>query len=117
MRERYADAEIVSDVGSGINFKRRGLLAILDQQYTQEISSVLSSPTETVLRGLGRNSFRPCSNPTGENSWFSIGGSSAPKRNLRLTFSPSSLSSALGSTACGDTVRNSMKIPLYPGAR
>ena len=31
MRARYPEAEIVSDVGSGLNFKRRGLLAILER--------------------------------------------------------------------------------------
>jgi putative resolvase len=29
MRERYPDAEIVKDIGSGLNFKRKGLRAIL----------------------------------------------------------------------------------------
>ena len=32
-RERYPDAEIVSDVGSGPNFKRKGLLAILERLH------------------------------------------------------------------------------------
>ena len=86
-------------------------------EYTQEISSELWSPTETVLGGLGPNSSRPYSNATAGNSWFSINGSSAPKKSSRLTFSPSSLSSALGSTDCGDTVRKSRKIRLYADAR
>ena len=33
MRERYPDAEIVSEVGSGLNFKRKGLLAILERLH------------------------------------------------------------------------------------
>ena len=33
MRERYPDAEIVSDVGSGLNFNRKGLLAILERLH------------------------------------------------------------------------------------
>ena len=33
MRERYPGAEIVSDVGSGLNFKRKGLLAILERLH------------------------------------------------------------------------------------
>ena len=85
--------------------------------YTREISSVLWSPTETVLRGLERNSSRRCSNAMAGNSWFSINETSAPKRSSRLTFSPSSLFSALASTDCGDTVRKSQKIRLYPDAR
>ena len=85
--------------------------------YTREISSVLWSPTETVLQGLGRNSSRRCSSATAGSSWFSISGTSAPKRSSRLTFSASSRSSAPGSTDCGDTTRKSRKIRLYPDAR
>ena len=85
--------------------------------YTREISSVLWLPTETVLRALGPNSSRPCSSATAENSWFSISGTSAPKRSSRLTFSPSSRSSALASTDCDATTRKSRKIRLYPDAR
>ena len=33
MRERYPDAEIVSDIGSGLNFRRKGLLAILERLH------------------------------------------------------------------------------------
>ena len=85
--------------------------------YTREISSALWSPTETVLRGLGPNSSRPCSNAMAESSWFSISETSAPRKSSRLTFSPSSLSSALVSTDCGATTKKSRKIRLYPDAR
>ena len=84
--------------------------------YTREISSVLWSPTETVLQGLGRNSSRRCSSATAENSWFSISETSAPKRSSRLTFSPSSQSLELGSTDCDATTRKSRKIRTYPDA-
>ena len=33
MRERYPDAEIVSEIGSGLNFRRKGLLAILERLH------------------------------------------------------------------------------------
>ena len=77
---------------------------------------MLWSPTETVLRALERSSSRRCSNATAGNSWFSISGSSAPRKRSRLTSSPSSLSLEPGSTDCGDTVRKSRKIRLYPDA-
>ena len=85
--------------------------------YTREISSVLWSPTETVLQGLEQNSSRRCSNAAAANSWFSINGTSAPKKSSRLTFSPSSLSLEPGLTDCGATTRKSRKIRLYPDAR
>ena len=77
---------------------------------------MLWSPTETVLGGLERNSSRRCLSATAGNSWFSIRETSAPRKSSRLTFSPSSLSSALASTDCGDTTRKSQKIRLYPDA-
>ena len=85
--------------------------------YTREISSVLWSPTETVLRGLERNSSRRCSSATVGSSWFSISETSAPRRSSRLTFSPSSRSLEPGSTDSGATTRKSRKIRLYPDAR
>ena len=48
--------------------------------------------------------------------WFSISETSAPRKSSRLTFSPSSLSLEPGLTDCGDTVRKSRKIRLYPDA-
>ena len=84
--------------------------------YTREISSVLWSPTETVLGGLERNSSRRCSNAMAASSWFSISETSAPRKSSRLTFSPSSRSLELASTDCGDTTRKSRKIRLYPDA-
>ena len=84
--------------------------------YTREISSVLWSPTETVLGGLEQNSSRRCSNATAGSSWFSISETSAPRKSSRLTFSPSSRSLELASTDCDDTVRKSRKIRLYPDA-
>ena len=85
--------------------------------YTREISSVLWSPTETVLRGLEPSSSRRCSGATAGSSWFSISETSAPRKSSRLTFSPSSRSLELALTDCGDTTRKSRKIRLYPDAR
>ena len=84
--------------------------------FTREISSALWSPTETVLRGLGPNSSRPCSNAMAGISWFSISETSAPRESSRLTFSPSSRSLDPASTDCGDTTRKSRLIRLYPDA-
>ena len=85
-------------------------------EYTQEISSVSWSPNETVLGGLEPNSSRPCWKATAGNSWFSISGSSAQRKSSPPTSSPYSRYSGPGSAACGDTVRKSRKIRLYPDA-
>ena len=84
--------------------------------YTREISSALWSPTETVLRGLERNSSRHCSSATAGSSWFSISEISAPRRSSRLIFSPSSQFLESASTDSVATTRKSRKIRLYPDA-
>ena len=117
MRERYPDAEIVRDVGGPGSTSNAKACLPYWSDYTREISSVLWSPTETVLGGLGPNSSRRCLSATAGSSWFSISGTSAPKRSSRLTFSPSSRYSVPASTDSGATTRKSRKIRLYPGAR
>ena len=50
MRERYPDAEIVSDVGSGLNFKRRGLLAILERLHQGDKLRVVVAYRDRLAR-------------------------------------------------------------------
>ena len=50
MRERYPDAEIVSDVGSGLNFKRRGLLAILERLHQGDKLCVVVAYRDRLAR-------------------------------------------------------------------
>ena len=33
MRERYPDAQVVADVGGGLNFRRKGLVALLERLH------------------------------------------------------------------------------------
>ena len=50
MRERYADAEIVSEVGSGLNFKRRGLLSILERLHAGDKLRVVVAYRDRLAR-------------------------------------------------------------------
>ncbi len=50
MRARYPDAEIVSDVGSGLNFKRRGLLAILERVHQGDKLRVVVAYRDRLAR-------------------------------------------------------------------
>ena len=50
MRERYPDAEIVSDVGSGLNFKRKGLLAILERVHQGDKLRVVVAYRDRLAR-------------------------------------------------------------------
>ena len=50
MESRYPDAEIVSDVGSGLNFKRRGLLAILERLHRGDKLRVVVAYRDRLAR-------------------------------------------------------------------
>ena len=50
MRERYPDAEVVNDVGSGLNFKRRGLLSILERVHAGDKLRVVVAYRDRLAR-------------------------------------------------------------------
>ena len=50
MQARYPDAEIISDVGSGLNFKRRGLLSILERVHAGDKLRVVVSYRDRLAR-------------------------------------------------------------------
>ncbi len=50
MRERYLEAEIVSDVGSSLNFKRRGLLSILERAHAGDKLCVVVAYRDSLAR-------------------------------------------------------------------
>ena len=50
MRERYPAAEIVRDVGSGLNFKRKGLLAILERLHQGDKLRVVVAYRDRLAR-------------------------------------------------------------------
>ena len=50
MRARYPDAEIISDVGSGLNFKRRGLLSILERVHAGDKLTVVVAYRDRLAR-------------------------------------------------------------------
>ena len=50
MRERCPDAEIVSDIGSGLNYKRRGLNAIPERAYGGERIQLVAACRDRLTR-------------------------------------------------------------------
>ena len=50
MRAQYPDAEVVSDVASGLNFKRRGLLAILERIHQGDKLRVVFAYRDRLAR-------------------------------------------------------------------
>ncbi|NEO37075.1 MAG: IS607 family transposase [Moorea sp. SIOASIH] len=53
LRSKYPNAEIVTEVGSGLNFKRRKFLKILERIYSSDISAfVVAYPDRAVRFGF-----------------------------------------------------------------
>ena len=50
MRERYPDAEVVTDVSSGLNLKRRGLLSILERVHSGDKLRVVVAYRDRLAR-------------------------------------------------------------------
>ena len=48
--ERYPDAEVVTDVGSGINFKRPGLLSVLERAHAGAVEEVIVASRDRLCR-------------------------------------------------------------------
>ena len=50
MRERYPDAEIVKDIGSGINFERKGLRSILERAMRGTVVTLVVAYRDRIAR-------------------------------------------------------------------
>ena len=50
MRERYPDAEVVTDLASGLNFKRKGLLSILERIHAGDKLRVVVAYRDRLAR-------------------------------------------------------------------
>ena len=50
MQSRYPAAEVVTDVGSGLNFKRRGLLSLLDRLHRGEKLTLVVAYRDRLAR-------------------------------------------------------------------
>jgi excisionase family DNA binding protein len=54
LSKKYPNYEVISDIGSGLNFKRKGFRRILEQLYQRNIGEVVVS-TEDRFSRLGAN--------------------------------------------------------------
>ena len=50
MQSRYSDAEVITDIGSGLNFKRRGLLSLLDRLHRGEKLTLVVAYRDRLAR-------------------------------------------------------------------
>ena len=50
LRERHADGRVVRDVGSGVDFRRRGLVALLERALRGEAVHVVAATSDRITR-------------------------------------------------------------------
>ncbi|MBW4509851.1 MAG: IS607 family transposase [Scytonematopsis contorta HA4267-MV1] len=50
LKSRYPDAEIITDIGSGLNFKRKGLQTLLDRVLSNTIKLVVVAHKDRLCR-------------------------------------------------------------------
>lgn len=50
LRSSYPDADIIKDIGSGLNFKRKGLQTLLERVYSGEINRVVVTYKDRMCR-------------------------------------------------------------------
>jgi predicted site-specific integrase-resolvase len=63
MQEKYPRAEVVSDIGSGLNFKRKGLLSLVDKALEGTVGTLHVSHKDRLCRfgfELLHNIFNKC---------------------------------------------------------
>ena len=64
MRERYPEAKIVKDIGSGLNFKRKGLLALLVRLMRGDQLTIIVAGRDRLCR-FGLEIFEFMAEPNG----------------------------------------------------
>ena len=50
LRERYPDAEIVSDIGDGLDFRRKGLLSLLERPHRGDKLTIVVAHRDRLAR-------------------------------------------------------------------
>ena len=50
MRDRYPNAEIITDIGGGLNFKRKGLISILERLHSGDKLTVVVAHKDRLAR-------------------------------------------------------------------
>ena len=116
MRERYPDAEIVSEVGFRTQLQAQRLLAILERLHQGDKLRVVVAYRDRLGR-FGTELIETLLERNGGELVVLNQRDLSPEEEITTDFSPSSLSLELASTDSGVTVRKSRKIRLYPVAR
>lgn len=50
LKSRYPEAELITDIGSGLNFKRKGLQALLDRVLSNNVKTIVIAHKDRLCR-------------------------------------------------------------------
>ena len=114
MRERYPDARIVTDVGGGLNFHRKGLVALLERLHRGAKLRIVVAHRDRLARfGFDLIQWMAEQNGGGDRGSRQH-ETTAPKGNSPKIFSPCSRPSVAGCTDSAGTKTQSRRIRIYP---
>ena len=121
--ETYPGAEIVTDIGGGLNFRRKGLVALLERLHGgAKLRLVVAHAHKDRLARFGFDLIRwQVEQKRRRNLGSRRRRITAPSRNSPRIFSPSGTPSVAGCTACAATATQSSatatqsrRIRVYP---
>ena len=113
MQQQYPNAEIITDVASGLNYRRKDLLPYWND-YTRAISSHLVVAYRDRLARFGTELIEQILQQNGGELLVLNQRDLSPPRNSPRIYSPSLLSSLPEPTDSEGTGRKSRKIRIYP---
>ena len=116
MRQRFPDSEIVTDVGGGLNFQRKGLVSLLERLHRGDKLQIVVAHRDRLAR-FGFELIQWMAEQNGGQILVLENTDHSPQsRNSPRIFSPSSIPSVVGSTDSAATETKSKRIRLYPTA-
>ena len=112
MRERYPDARVVTDVGGGPNFQRKGLVALLERLHRGDKLRIVVAHRDRLAR-FGFVLIRWMAEQNGGEIVVLGDTDYSPNRNLPRIFSPSCTPSVADCTDSAATETRSRRIRVY----
>ena len=113
MRSLYPNAEIIRDIGGGLNWKRKGLLSILERIHRGDKLTLVVAHRDRLAR-FGFELIEWLVQQNGGQVLVLHQPDASPNPSLPKIYSPSSIRSAAGCTDSAATGQQSRRIQVYP---
>ena len=113
MQEHFPNAEVITDVASGLNYRRKGLATILERIHQGDKLTLVVACRDRLAR-FGTELIEQILQQNGGELLVLNQRDLSPRRNSPRIYSPSLLSSLPEPTDSEGTGRKSRKIRIYP---